>query len=76
MPQFLYRIEQGAFGRWYILHPNRPEGWTGTKWVPCYPLVDLLCGVPTGEAEIANFPTQSEAEEYAWQHALDIAKAA
>jgi hypothetical protein len=61
-----YRIAQGAFDRWYIFNNATFNlAWSGSKWVPTFN------GVPTGAAQVCNFETKEEAEEYVREQRLD-----
>jgi hypothetical protein len=52
-------VIEGVFGRWIIIHENSPGlAWSGSRWVT------HDHGVPTGEAQVCNFATREEAQEY------------
>jgi hypothetical protein len=56
-----YRIRQGLFGRWYIVHPYLDDAaWSGSRWVSVSEQ-----GVPTGGVQVCNFNTAEQAQEYA-----------
>jgi hypothetical protein len=62
------RITQGLFDRWYIFHPTMciPYlAWSGRQWVAASE------GLPTGNVQVCNFPTEQEAREYCREHRLD-----
>lgn len=49
----------GRFGRWYVTTTEHPElAWTGARWATHDK------GVPTGAAQICNFSTEEEAEDF------------
>ena len=56
-----YRLQQGLFGRWIIVHPEHDHlAWSGSMWVP------HRGGVGT-VAQISNFATRQSADDTARQ---------
>jgi hypothetical protein len=52
-------LVEGMMGRWVIAHGNHPGlAWSGSRWVRHDQ------GVPTGDAQVCNFTTREEAQEY------------
>ena len=51
--------KQGRFGRWYITTTGHPDlAWTGARWTT------HDRGLSTGAAQVCNFTTEDEAEDY------------
>jgi hypothetical protein len=56
-------VIQGALGRCVIIHNNHPGlAWSGSRWVPHRE------GIPTGDTQVCNFATYTEALEYIDEH--------
>jgi hypothetical protein len=63
-PGHLYVIDENLFGRKIICNAQKPDwAWSGARWVP------HSRGIPLSiiHAQISNFATEAEADEYAKQ---------
>jgi hypothetical protein len=59
----IWKIEKSFFGRWIIVSAARPDlAWSGSQWVP------HRHGIPTGGAQVSNFASREEAEDYTDQY--------
>ncbi len=55
----MYRLEQDAFGRWIIVHPDHDHlAWSGSRWMPHYRGIGKI-------AQISNFDSREAADTIA-----------
>lgn len=62
MPQSDPLPAEGILGRWVIISVDSGLAWSGSRWVP------HRQGIPAGDAQVCNFATREETQQYIDEH--------